>query len=285
MNRFLILCLTITGMSWLACAASCVELKVTLDAPELGSSRSTVTDSQKSAQSAPKPPAPSAAAKSDPPKSAEVKVGRVANVTAGLAQIHDSRSSTSRVYCRAKAGTPLAVVREMGEWSGVLMANGAVGWVKTSFLAFTDYDLVAPETALNRGSSYSRGGMPFRGESVDSDIIREAMRYRGVTYVYGGVDPNGGMDCSAFVRSVFRTFGVNLPRTAREQAQVGVSVKPDDLKPGDRLYFSCKNPYIDHCGIYAGNGYFIHCSSGRNGVGFDSLAEDFYWKTLAAIKR
>ena len=94
-----------------------------------------------------------------------------------------------------------------------------------------------------------------------------------------------GMDCSAFVRMVFGQHGFSLPRTAREQAGVGQTVTVDQLQPGDRLYFSCKNPYIDHCGIYAGGGYFVHCSSSRGGVAVDSLSSSFYWRNLVIAKR
>ena len=111
------------------------------------------------------------------------------------------------------------------------------------------------------------------------------MQYAGVPYVYGGTSTTSGMDCSAFVRSVFGQYGVNLPRTARAQAQVGASVPFDQLQPGDRLYFACKNPYPDHCGIYAGNGYFIHCSARKGGVAIDSLATDFFARSLVTARR
>jgi cell wall-associated NlpC family hydrolase len=104
-------------------------------------------------------------------------------------------------------------------------------------------------------------------------------------YIYGGTNPATGMDCSAFVRMVFGQYNVKLPRTAREQALVGQTVPFDQLQPGDRLYFSCRNSYIDHCGIYAGNGHFVHCSASRNGVGLDSLASDFFWRSLVVAKR
>ena len=59
----------------------------------------------------------------------------------------------------------------------------------------------------------------------------------------------------------------------------------DQLRPGDRLYFSCKYSYVDHCGIYAGNGYFIHSSVSRKGVGVDSLSSDYYWRSLVTARR
>lgn len=228
---------------------------------------------------------PPAVEKQPEAKKATVKVGRVGLVTAASASIYQSKSSSSRLYANVKAETPLAIVREEDQWLGVLMANGATGWIKTDFVKFIGYDLVSKKSEPSRGAEPSRGMPTNRSGVADSDIIRTAMQYAGVPYVYGGTSPTAGMDCSAFVRSVFSQYGVRLPRTAREQSRVGVDVPGDQLQPGDRLYFACKNPYPDHCGIYAGNGYFVHCSASKKGVAIDSLGKDFFSRSLVAIKR
>lgn len=218
-----------------------------------------------------------------------VKVGRVGLVQSASAYIYKSKSPSSRRYATVKAETPLAIVREESEWFGVLMVNGAIGWIPSKHVRLIDYDLVAKRSSPTRGSTTSRGGQPERADRSaigdGSDLVRTAMQYQGVRYVFGGNSPSTGMDCSAFVKMVFGQHGIRLPRTAREQANVGVTVPFDQLQPGDRLYFSCNNPYIDHTGIYAGNGYFVHCSRSRGGVGVDSLGSDFYWRTLVIAKR
>lgn len=231
-------------------------------------------------------PAPKPAQAPKPQKSTTVKIGRVGMVASETATIYQFRSSNSRVYAKVQAEMPLAITDERDSiWLGVLMANGATGWVKRDFVKLIGYELVAKKSDVERASASSRGANGSRDALPDSDIIRTAMQYAGVPYVYGGTSPVSGMDCSAFVRSVFNQYGVRLPRTAREQAQVGSDVPITQLQPGDRLYFACKNPYPDHCGIYAGNGYFIHCSSSKRGVAIDSLASDFYYRSLVAARR
>jgi len=261
-----------------ACSAAfgAQELTLSLETPSLGGNGKTV---QQSAPSA----APNQSAQDSRDKT--VKIGRVGLVTAASASIYQSKSTSSRLYARVKAETPLAIVREERDWLGVLMVNGATGWIPAKHVKLIGYDLVAKRSDVDRGTTPSRGASTSRDTLPDNEIIRVAMQYAGVPYVYGGNSPATGMDCSAFVRSVFSRFGIWLPRTAREQAQVGAAVSFDDLRPGDRLYFACKNPYPDHCGIYAGGGYFIHCSASRKGVAVDSLASDFFARSLVAARR
>ncbi len=214
-----------------------------------------------------------------------VKLGKVGIVIAAKADIYQARTPKSAKYSTVKQETPLAIVDDVGQWYGVLMSNGAVGWISKHLVRLTDYAVVADKPAY-AGSRYtSRGGYASRTEALGEAIVRTALRYSGVPYVFGGTDPSTGMDCSAFVQMVFAQYGIKLPRTAREQAQVGINVPLDQLQPGDRLYFQCKNPYIDHCGIYAGDGYFVHCSASRNGVAVDSLVSDFYWRSLVVARR
>ncbi|HEU4753766.1 MAG TPA: C40 family peptidase, partial [Armatimonadota bacterium] len=114
-------------------------------------------------------------------------------------------------------------------------------------------------------------------------VIREAFRYQGTPYVYGGNDESG-IDCSGLVKNCFAASGVSLPRRASEQAEIGQPVALDQLQPGDRLYFSVSKQY-DHTGIYLGSGYFIHAGRGRGNVGVDHLSKPLYSRTLSAARR
>jgi len=245
-------------------------LTLSLESPKLEESSNAKTQPAK--KSSDKPAA----------KQNTVKVGRVGVVTTAAA-IYHSKSSSSAKYADVKADTPLAIVREEDGWYGVLMSNGKIGWIKTIFVDETGYDLVAKKP-LNRSLGTSRGGYTRNTDWLD-ELVKTASQTSVARYLYGGTNPSSGMDCSAFVQMIFRQYNINLPRTSRQQAQVGQSVPFDQLQPGDRLYFACRNPYIDHCGIYTGNGYFVHCSATRNGVGIDSLASDFFWRSLVVAKR
>lgn len=256
-------------------------LTLTLEAPSLSSSTGAQTSSSTPAA---KQPAKKAENTGD-----KVTVGEVGTVCVSIAYLYKSKSSSAGIYTSVKEETPLAIVRNEGDWYGVLMNNGNIGWIPKKNVRMSGYNLVADKSDLSRGSYTSRGGETMRSNALSAsggnELIKTALQYAGVRYVYGGTNPSTGMDCSAFVQMVFRQHGIKLPRTAREQALVGETVPFDQLQPGDRLYFRCKYSYIDHCGIYAGNGYFIHCSVSNKGVGVDSLASDFYWRSLVVAKR
>ncbi|MEN8209277.1 MAG: C40 family peptidase [Candidatus Fermentibacteria bacterium] len=104
------------------------------------------------------------------------------------------------------------------------------------------------------------GDSPCPGEEDSSviveSILRDAVSYLGVPYVYGGTDSNG-FDCSGLAWRVFNDNGIPLPRTVSAVETLGIAIDREDLQPGDLLIFN--NP--KHTGIYLGDGDFIHCSS------------------------
>jgi cell wall-associated NlpC family hydrolase len=104
-------------------------------------------------------------------------------------------------------------------------------------------------------------------------LIDVADNYLGVRYVYGGTTPSG-FDCSGFTQFVFAKNGVRLPRTSREQAQVGLALAPEwrAVAPGDLVMFAEDGERISHVAIYAGHNRIIHSSSSGGGVRFDDLS-------------
>jgi len=104
-------------------------------------------------------------------------------------------------------------------------------------------------------------------------VVGTADAYVGAPYRYGGTSPTSGFDCSGFVQFVFSQHGVELPRTAREQAQVGQGVPADwrAISAGDLVMFQ-ENGKINHVAIYAGHNRIIHSSASGGGVRYDDLS-------------
>ena len=92
------------------------------------------------------------------------------------------------------------------------------------------------------------------------NVIRAAYGVIGTPYVFGGTSVYG-FDCSGFTQYAFARAGINIPRTADVQMYSGKQISASQLRPGDLIFFSTYEPGPSHCGIYLGNGQFIHAGS------------------------
>ena len=122
---------------------------------------------------------------------------------------------------------------------------------------------------------------PYEGEL----IAQYALQFDGYRYNYGGQDPSTGFDCSGLVYYVFKQFGYRLNRVAADQALNGAEIRDqEDLLPGDIICFSwITSNYINHVGIYIGEGKFIHAMDSANDVVITTLEE--YLKTHRCYMR
>lgn len=101
---------------------------------------------------------------------------------------------------------------------------------------------------------------------IDSVVV-VARAQLGRRYRRGAESPATGFDCSGLVQYVMRALDVTVPRTARDQARVGIELARDtaQLRPGDLLTFGSAKK-VSHIGIYVGNGRFVHASTGAGRV-------------------
>jgi len=111
--------------------------------------------------------------------------------------------------------------------------------------------------------------------SIGADSPAEtALAYRGIPYAWGGADKKG-FDGPGFLQYVFAQHEVALPRSAREQAALGIAITSQAaLLPGDAVFFGNS---IHHAGIYLGDGYYIHAPNTGDVVRVSLLSdrEDF----------
>ena len=122
---------------------------------------------------------------------------------------------------------------------------------------------------------------------VREKIVRTALDPLGVPYVWGGTNPGKGLDCSGFVLTVYRWAGLDLPRVSAEQFRFTRYLEPNEVRPGDLVFFNMKlnsKKKVDHVGIYLRNGYFVHASFSR-GIIIDKLMSDYYRQRLQGIRR
>ena len=107
-------------------------------------------------------------------------------------------------------------------------------------------------------------------EIISNQVVNYAMQFVGGPYVYGGNSLTNGTDCSGFTKLVYANYGINLPRSAPEQAYSGVSVGLDNIMPGD-LVLSGYDGVICHVAIYIGNEQLVHALNSNVGIVVTSL--------------
>lgn len=138
----------------------------------------------------------------------------------------------------------------------------------------------------NAGTGNSTGGnnTSNSNSATDSNTVTDlgrqiadyAMKFIGNPYVYGGTSLTNGADCSGFVQSVYKHFGISLPRTSSEQGKSGRAVNGlDNARPGDLVWYS------GHIGIYIGNGKIVHASNPKNGI----ITSNATYRTILGIRR
>lgn len=121
-------------------------------------------------------------------------------------------------------------------------------------------------------------------QEAGQQLLRKARSAIGTPYVRGGTTPDG-FDCSGFVCWTYKSVGVQLPRTAREQSVIGQRItKVEDMRAGDIVAF--RHPRRGyHTGIYVGDGKFIHSPRKRTRVRINSLDDPYFRNTFLSARR
>ncbi|MBE2257831.1 MAG: C40 family peptidase [Candidatus Accumulibacter sp.] len=109
------------------------------------------------------------------------------------------------------------------------------------------------------------------------DLILKGLELIGIKYRRGGTDPDNGLDCSGFVQVVFKdAIGMLLPRTAREQSEVGAVIDVQELKAGDLVFFNTMRRAFSHVGIYLGDNRFMHAPRAGAEIRIEDMRQS-YW--------
>lgn len=161
-----------------------------------------------------------------------------------------------------------------------------VGWNPST----GEINIAAPsdrDVTTNTGAGGA--AKPLRIQSVSNvdtgELISYAKKYLGVPYDFGAgpYEETKRFDCSSFTRHVFKKFGVDLPRLAKDQDNIGRRVSRSELEPGDLIFFTVPGRFESdavpgHVGIYMGDGKFIH-TWGDPGVQISEL-DTGYWSNV-----
>ena len=219
-------------------------------------------------------------------------LGRLGRAKAA-AQIYSAPSAKAKVLARVQAGRYL-VVRPAGKnWTTIVLDDRRLAYVPSQAIQTLEYEvtengtqpIASPRSTRTYLASRSSTG-PRTSTTARGSMADDALQWQGTTpYKWGGTQLGTGIDCSGFVQKMAGKIGMNLPRTAAEQARVGQPIlNYQDLQKGDRLYFwDAKRGKVGHTGIYIGGGQFVHSSSGHHGIATDYLSER--WRKICVYAR
>lgn len=180
--------------------------------------------------------------------------------------------NASSVYVRSKPSTDSEIVTTLIRNTDVTVTGENGDWYKVKYSTYTGYihkDLLSDtktETTNRSSSEIDRTANVVSENNTSSkgeEIVSYAKQYLGCPYVYGG-SGSSSFDCSGFTMYVYKNFGYSLSHSAIAQSKVGTYVEKENLQPGDLVFFLEWDTMdeIGHCGIYIGDGDFIHASSG-----------------------
>lgn len=212
----------------------------------------------------------------------QIVLGKLGIATAA-APVYTSTTVHGRLLRRVKENERLVIRHTASEkWDAVLLKSGRFGYIPASSVEEMPYTVLSKAHA--RVADLASRGNTARGDDPLSDY---ALKFTGTPYEWGGNDLINGIDCSGFVKKIKEAENIHLPRTAAEQATVGIPIyRLEELQPGDRLYFKEKSDTkITHTGIYIGRGQFIHSSHGKGGVSTDSLLHGTSWRRMLVAAR
>lgn len=126
------------------------------------------------------------------------------------------------------------------------------------------------------------------GDARASQVVLTALNFLDIPYRRGGTNAEAGFDCSGFTRHIYaQSLGVELPRSADEQAQAAslVTVRRDELRPGDLVFFNTLNRTFSHVGIYVGDGRFVHAPKTGAQVRVENMRAGYWTRRYTGARR
>lgn len=225
--------------------------------------------------------------------------------TKDATNIRSKPSTSSDIIMLVSINTALEVIGEEGDWYKVntsegeayvskdLLSNSRVNITNRGGIDRTSDSTEKKESTTSKTTTENTG---TSSSAKASEIVSYAKKFLGVPYVYGGASPSG-FDCSGFTMYVYNHFGISMRHGAQAQAKLGEKITANksskssllnNLEVGDLVFFLDYETMdeIGHCGIYIGDGNFIHASSGSGYcVKINSLLPGEYYNTRYCAAR
>lgn len=159
--------------------------------------------------------------------------------------LYNGQDKSSK-FMEISFNTRLPIVSQTDTWVCVYTPTTDKKWIEKSAVAVYNSELAIPKP-------------------TPTDLVNTARTFVGLPYLWSGLS-GFGFDCSGFTYSIYKFYGITIPRDSSVQALKGDAVDKNNLQPGDLLFFAYNNGKgrIHHVAMYIGNGEIIHSpKSGR----------------------
>lgn len=175
-------------------------------------------------------------------------------------------STESGVWTQISKEERYPVLTQLDGWVQIELDTGDMEESDAAYISTRDNN-VEVRYALDEAIKFSPlEELANQQASRRAKIVNFALKYVGNPYVWGGTSLTKGADCSGFVQSVMKNFGISLPRLSREQSKSGKAVNSSQMRPGDLVFYTDSGGTVNHVAIYIGNGQVVHASSRRTGI-------------------
>ncbi|MDH5104232.1 C40 family peptidase [Lentilactobacillus diolivorans] len=128
--------------------------------------------------------------------------------------------------------------------------------------------------------------LPFAGANAGETMVEMGRQFLGMRYLWAGIS-SYGFDCSGFAYTLHRVLGFDIPRDADDQRDGGLPLSPEEILPGDLVFFAYDHGtgYVHHVGMYIGDGKMIESRTPGAKIDIASLTEPKFASEFAGFRR
>lgn len=200
----------------------------------------------------------------------EIAYERAVVQVSGL-NVRTEPSEKADILTTVAKGHELEVIEKMDGWIKCRLNLDEV-YVKEEFVEIVD--------GLNTAITLAQFKYGKEVSEVRVELCEYAIQFVGNPYVWGGTSLTKGADCSGFVLSIYKNYGIKLPHYSRSQATYGTSISYKDAQPGDLLFYGDSKSTISHVAIYIGDGKIVHANDEKTGI---IISNAYYRTPVAAV--
>ena len=175
-------------------------------------------------------------------------------------------NENSEILTKVAAGEELEVVEELDGWVKCRLNTDEV---------YVSADYVEVKDGLNTAITIAQFKYGLDVSDVRVDLCEYALEFVGNPYVWGGTSLTKGADCSGFVLSIYKKYGIELPHYSKSQSNYGTEINYKDAQPGDLLFYGSSKSTISHVAIYLGDGQIVHANDEKTGI----IVSNAYYRT------